>query len=91
MPQPEPKAPDVAPYPNSPHYQSAVEQRKFAGLIAQEVETIFPEMVTKRDGHIDGQPVSDLCDLDTTPLIFALINCVKELRARVEVLEGGGA
>jgi hypothetical protein len=26
-------------------------------------------------------------DIDTTPLLFALINAVKELKARVEALE----
>ena len=80
--------PVVVPYPNSPHHASATEGRKFAGLIAQEVETIIPEMVKQRSGYIDGAAVSDLRDLDTTPLIFALINAVKELKARVEELEG---
>jgi hypothetical protein len=80
------KAP--APYPNSHHHQAALDQKQFHGLVAQEVETIFPEMVTKRDGYIDGKPVTDLRDLDTGPLIFALINAVKELKARIETLEG---
>ena len=79
-------APTV-PYPNSPHFQAATDQRKFTGLIAQEVESTFPEMVTQRDGFIDGEAVTDLRDLDTAPLIFALINAVKELKARVEALE----
>lgn len=77
----------TAPYPNSPHYDAAVKGTKFAGLIAQEVEAIFPEMIKSRSGHIDGQPVTDLRDLDTGPLIFALVNAVKELAARIETLE----
>jgi hypothetical protein len=32
-------------------------------------------------------PVDDMRVLDTTPLIFALVNAVKELKARIEVLE----
>ena len=77
----------VAPYKNSQHHMQAESGQKFTGLIAQEVETVFPEMVIQRSGYIDGQPVTDLRDLDTTPLIYALINSIKELKARVEELE----
>jgi hypothetical protein len=44
-------------------------------------------MVTERAGYIDGVAVNDMRDIDTTPLLFALINAVKELKARVEALE----
>jgi hypothetical protein len=81
------KLPLAVPYPNSNHVMVAQAETKFAGLIAQEVEAIWPEMVTKKDGYIDGQAVDDLRTLDTTPLIFALINACKELKARVEALE----
>ena len=77
----------VVPYPNSPHHAAAQQSRKFAGLVAQEVETIIPEMVKQRNGYIDGAAVNDLRDLDTTPLIFALVNAIKELKLRVEELE----
>jgi len=77
----------VVPYPNSPHHAAAQQSRKFTGLVAQEVETIIPEMVKQRNGYIDGAAVTDLRDLDTTPLIFALVNAVKELKLRVEELE----
>lgn len=81
------EAPTVAPYPNSPHRQAALDAKQFAGLIAQETEAVFPEMVTQRTAFIDGVEVNDLRDIDTTPLIFALINAVKELKERIEVLE----
>jgi len=77
----------AVPYENSPHYHVAVDQKKYAGLIAQEVELVMPEMITRRDGYIDGQPVSDLRDLDTTPLIFAMINAIKQLKADNEALQ----
>jgi endosialidase-like protein len=76
------------PYENSNHNTVATEGREFIGLIAQEVEAIMPEMVTQRECYIDGQQVTDLRELDTTPLIFALINAIKQLTARVEQLEG---
>jgi len=83
--------PAAVPYPNSAHHAAAENATKYAGLIAQEVEAIIPEMITKRSAYIDGQPVDDLRDLDTTPLIFALVNAVKELTTRLEALEGGAA
>jgi hypothetical protein len=78
---------NVAPYPASPHYLSAKAAKTFIGLVAQEVEAVFPGMVTKRAGFIDGVAVADLRHVDTTPLIFALVNSCKELAARVAALE----
>ena len=77
----------VVPYPNSPHKMPADNATKYTGLVAQEVEAVIPEMVTKRAAYIDGVAVTDLRDLDTSSLIFALVNAVKELKARVEALE----
>jgi len=79
--------PLTVPYPNSAHKLVAESATKYAGLIAQEVEAIFPEMVTRRSAYIDGQPVDDMRELDTTPLIFALVNAVKELKAEVDALK----
>jgi hypothetical protein len=61
---------------------------EFIGLIAQEAETVMPEMVTQTYGIIDGVPVDDLRVLDTTALTFALVNAVKELSGQVEALRG---
>jgi len=86
-----PKAPRVivreAPFPSSIHYGAAQDGSEFIGLVAQDVEGVFPEMVTQRSGFIDGQPVSDLRDVNTTALTFALVNAVKTLAARLEILE----
>jgi Chaperone of endosialidase len=77
----------TAPYPASSHYGVAISNQPFVGLIAQEVEAIFPDMVNKRDGFIDGQKVDDLRSLDTNELIYALINAVKTLAGQVAALE----
>jgi hypothetical protein len=69
----------------SPH--AGLSDRLFVGLVAQQVEAIFPGMVRTREGFIDGEPVDDMRELDTTELIFALVNAVKTLAARVEALE----
>jgi hypothetical protein len=81
-----PPAPgETAPYPTSNHFQVA--GIEFAGLIAQEVEAIFPGMVSQHAGYLDGEPVTDLRQMDTTPLIFALVNAVKELSGRLRAAE----
>jgi hypothetical protein len=77
----------IVPYANSPHHQAAVTQKEFIGLIAQECETAFPEIVTKREGMIDGNIVTDLRALDPSALTYALINAVKELAAEVNTLK----
>jgi len=82
-----PEEGESAPYPSSMNAAAARDGKKFAGMIAQEVEAVFPEMVKKRSAYIDGVAVDDLRDLDTAPLILALINAVKELKAEVEQLK----
>jgi Chaperone of endosialidase len=76
-----------APYPSSPHFEVATAGQVFVGLIAQEVEALFPGMVSKRAGFIDSVAVDDLRDLNLTELTFALVNAVKTLAARVTTLE----
>lgn len=73
------------PSPRSLHYE--VRDREFVGLIAQEAEQVMPEMVSRVAGEIDGTAVTDLRQMDTTSLIYALVNACKELAARVEALE----
>ena len=78
---------EPSPYPESTHYQVAKDGIQYIGLIAQDCAAL-PEMVTATKGNIDGIPVDDLLTLDTGALIFALVNAVKELSARVKTLEG---
>ena len=82
----EPLAP---PYRNSPHYRPALDGKEYIGLVAQECEAILPEIISRHNGTIDGVSVDDLRVLDHGPLIFTLINAVKELSARVKALEAG--
>jgi len=78
---------DVAPFRRSPHFQSAEARSTYIGLIAQECEEAFPEIISKKAGTIDGVPVTDIRNLDPGPLVFALINAVKELSAEVTTLK----
>ena len=79
------------PYPASIHYQDAETQNTYVGLVAQEAETVIPGMVTRSEGYIDGEKVTDLRTLDNSELIYALVNAVKTLAARVTELEGASA
>jgi hypothetical protein len=76
----------TVPYWNSGHYSAATEGTEFVGMIAQAVEAVLPEMVTAADGYIDGEAVTDLRNLDTTPLIYALINSIKTMNASIQTL-----
>jgi hypothetical protein len=75
------------PYKDSNHYNAAVSHQQFIGLVAQQVEAVMPELVTLTSGYIDGKKVEDLRTLDPTPLLYALVNAVKELSSRVVALE----
>ena len=72
--------------PVSYRYKTGAD-KEFVGLVAQEVETVFPGMVSQREGIIDGEKVSDLRELDTSELVYSLVNCIKQLAARVQALE----
>jgi hypothetical protein len=81
------KSAATVPYRNSLHYQAASDGLEFIGLVAQQAESAMPELVSAGPGYIDGEAVTDLRTLDQGPLVFALINAVKELTARIEALE----
>jgi len=81
------KANDSAPGVASLHDSAAASGKKLIGLVAQECETHLPEMVTKSAGFIDGVAVSDLRALDTGPLLYAMLNAIKELSQRLRAAE----
>ena len=67
-------------------YKSGVD-REFVGFVAQDLEQIMPSMVSQQKGLIDGEEVSDLRTVDTSELVFALVNCVKQLKVEIEALK----
>lgn len=87
-PLPTPRLPVRPPYVTSNHYYAAVNAIDYIGLIAQDAEGPMPELISETAGYIDGVAVTDIRQLDPSPLVFALINAVKELAARLRVLEG---
>jgi len=71
----------------SNHYKAAIDGTEYIGLVAQEAEVVAPELVTMTSSLIDGLEVADMRELDTTPLLFALINAVKQLSAEIDALK----
>jgi hypothetical protein len=71
----------------SPNRHAAQSGQQFVGFVAQELEQIFPTMVSQHEGFIDGQEVTDLRGVDTTELIYALVNCVRQLKAEIEEMK----
>jgi len=58
------------------------------GVIAQEIEKILPEMITRVPGNVNQEPdLKDLRVYDASLLTYLLVNSVKELAGRVEQLE----
>jgi Chaperone of endosialidase len=57
------------------------------GVSAQAVETVIPEMVFHSTGYIDGEAVNDMRCITTEPLIWTLVNAVKELADRLDTIE----
>ena len=85
--EPKDSSPPKLPYANSPNYQSAKEQKEYIGLLAQEAEVTMPELFFQTPGYIDGVKVDNFRNVNYSALTFALVNCIKELKARVEELE----
>ena len=86
----QPDAATAAPYKTSPHYLAATGNTEFAGLVAQDLEAVMPEMVTKQGGYIDGVAANDIMTVDRSSLDLALVNAIKELEARLAALEAVG-
>jgi len=69
----------------SPGRRSFHDARGGRGRRAVKPHGLFPARVGLDPGD---EEETDILTLDATPLIYALVNAVKELAARVAVLEG---
>jgi len=70
-------------------------ERQYIGLVAQDAEPVMPECVSQQAVTLGDLQLDDMRVLDTGPIVFALINAVRELAeandalaARVAKLEG---
>jgi len=71
--------------PRTFHYTFQPEDEHF-GLVAQEVEPFFPEIVGEVEGGADGESQT-VKTVDPGQLIYACINAIKELKAEIDALK----
>jgi Chaperone of endosialidase len=62
-------------------------KKRYIGLVAQECENVMPEMVSRQTEPLGDLQFDDMRTLDATPVIYALINAVKTLSARIDAME----
>lgn len=62
------------------------------GVIGQELESVAPYTILKTKQRLfpEGQP-TDILQVNSAPIIFLLVNAVKELGAMVDRIERGDA
>jgi hypothetical protein len=62
--------------------------REDVGVLGQEIEKIFPEMIRLTSCRVDGEPhIEDFRIYDGSALTYVLINAVKEVAEKLEQLE----
>ena len=61
--------------------------KRHVSMIAQEVEAVMPEMISKDDETLGEFHFTDMRTFDPTNIQYALINAVKTLDARLSALE----
>jgi len=63
--------------------------RVYTGLVAQEAREVMPELVGTRKARLDrkDKEETDILTVDATPMLYAMLNAIKELKDRVVALE----
>jgi hypothetical protein len=81
-------------YKKNGKYGTIRDGRTFIGLVANDAREVMPEMVSLADHIVDDdgemRNPDGVLALDATPLIYATVNALKELKSRVERLEARG-
>ena len=63
--------------------------REHISVVGQEIESVAPYTIDKVPGHLyEGSPDTSILMFDPAPIVFILVNAVKELSARIDILEG---
>lgn len=64
------------------------DNKDVVGVIGQELESVAPYTIMKSRGKLHpGGLDTDILQVDSTPIIFLLVNAAKELKAMAENLE----
>jgi hypothetical protein len=65
----------------------AADGKRLTGVVAQEVQQVFPEMVSSRSDKLEetDDEKTDILMVDNSALVYALVNSVKELKAELDL------
>jgi hypothetical protein len=65
----------------------AADGKRLTGVVAQEVQQVFPEMVSRRLDKLEETDTenTEILMVDNSALVYALVNCVKELKAELDL------
>jgi hypothetical protein len=64
------------------------DDREVVGIIGQELESVASyAIVRSKDTLYPGGPQTEVIQVHPTPLVFLLVNAVKDLRSQIEELE----
>ncbi len=71
--------------PRTFHYLVGLTDIEHVGIVADEAEIVMPRLITRHSGVLpDGTEVPDLAGANTEPMVWALVNSVKELSAKLD-------
>ena len=61
--------------------------KRLTGVVAQEVQQVFPEMVSSRSDKLEetDSEKTEILMVDNSSLVYALVNSVKELKAELDL------
>ena len=62
-------------------------QKDYVGVIAQDIEGVLPSTITRYDDSNGPSGLSDKRQFDSSEVLWALVNAVKELQAQNEALK----
>jgi len=67
----------------------AEDNKEYIGLVAQEVEAVFPEIIIRKHARLneDDKEETEILAFDPGPLTYSIINALSELSSRIEKLE----
>lgn len=67
--------------------------RDYMGFVAQDLQKVLPELIVTRSMKLEKNDAkeTEILTYDQGPIVFLLINAIKELNARIEKLEKPGS
>jgi hypothetical protein len=69
-------------------YGYPADDKDIVGIIGQELESVLPEAITKRATKLFPEGAeTEIIEFDLNPIVFLLVNAVKQLKKEIDELE----